>query len=61
MNELESAIDCLRCIAAMGRKAGSESARHWLLQHGYPMEEGGHVPGKGFRDEPVNITERQQG
>lgn len=47
---LESAVDMLRCIAAMGRKAGSESAKHWLLSHGYPLEPGGYIPGKGFDD-----------
>jgi hypothetical protein len=49
--ELNSAIQCLREIAAMNRKAGSETAQHWLLQHGYPIEEGGYVPGaQGFGD-----------
>jgi hypothetical protein len=44
--ERASAIACLREIAA----AGSELATQWLLQHGYPLEEGGYVPGKGFVD-----------
>ena len=49
--EMLSAIQCLREIAAMGKKAGSETAQHWLLQHGYPIEEGGYVPGaQGFGD-----------
>jgi hypothetical protein len=46
--EFDSAIQCLREIAAMNRKAGSETAQHWLLQHGYPIEEGGYIPGRGF-------------
>lgn len=50
--EVESAIQCLREIAAMGKKAGSEAAQHWLLQHGYPLEDGGYVPGRGFLGEP---------
>ena len=45
---LESAVECLRDIAAMGRKAGSETAKNWLYQHGYPLEEGGYVPGRGY-------------
>lgn len=45
---LDGAIEALRDIAAMGRKAGSETAKHWLLSHGYALEEGGYVPGKGF-------------
>jgi hypothetical protein len=25
--------------------------QHWLLQHGYPLEDGGYVPGaQGFGD-----------
>jgi hypothetical protein len=44
----DSAIQCLREIAAMGKKAGSETAQHWLLQYGYPLEEGGYIPGRGF-------------
>jgi hypothetical protein len=48
--ERASAITCLREIAAMGKKAGSERATQWLLQHGYPLEEGGYLPGKGFVD-----------
>lgn len=48
---LDSAITCLREIAAMGKKVGSERATQWLLQHGYPLEEGGYVPGaQGFGD-----------
>jgi len=44
-----SAIDCLRDIAAMGNKAGSETAKNWLLQHGIPADDDeGYVPGKGF-------------
>ena len=48
--ELESAIDCLRDIAAMGRKAGSETAKNWLQAHHYPLEEDGYVPGVGFAE-----------
>jgi hypothetical protein len=51
-DDLASAITCLREIAAMGKKAGSERATQWLLQHGYPLEEGGYLPGKGFVDSP---------
>lgn len=47
---LQSAVDCLREIADMGKKAGSETATNWLQQHGIPREEGGYVPGKGFSD-----------
>lgn len=48
---LESAVDCLRDIAAMSRKVGSETARNWLIAHGYALEDGGYIPGMGF--EPV--------
>jgi hypothetical protein len=54
----DSAITCLREIAAMGRKAGSERATQWLLQHGYPLEEGGYLPGKGFVDSHPPVTVR---
>lgn len=47
---LASAVQCLREIADMGRKAGSETAKNWLYQHGYPREPDGYVPGKGFVD-----------
>lgn len=53
--QLESAVDTLRCIAAMGKKAGSEAAKNWLLTHGFPLEEGGYLPGKGFADEPSEL------
>ena len=46
--DLSSAIECLRDIASMGHKAGSETARNWLLSHGYALEDGGYVPGRGF-------------
>lgn len=46
--KLTSAVEALRDIAAMGKKAGSESAKNWLLSHGYALEEGRYVPGKGF-------------
>lgn len=32
-DEMASAVRCLQDIAAMGRKAGSETARHWLHEH----------------------------
>lgn len=48
--ELSSAIECLRDIAAMGKKAGSETARNWLIANGHAREEGGYVPGKGFEE-----------
>lgn len=56
---LDSAVDCLRDIAAlMGSKtarrkvkeAGCDIAAHWLIRHGYPLEDGGYLPGKGFAD-----------
>jgi len=56
---LRSAIDCLRDIAAMGKKAGSETARNWLIRYGYPMEDGGYVPGKGFRTSGGLHTEQR--
>lgn len=60
---LESAVECLRDIAAMGRKAGSETAKNWLYQHGYPLEEGGYVPGRGYASDyeksPSEITRPQ--
>lgn len=37
----------------MGRKAGSETARNWLWQHGLPVEEGGYVPGLGYQSKTV--------
>lgn len=48
MTLLDSAVEALRCIAAMGKKAGSETAKNWLLSHGFALEEGGYIPGKGF-------------
>lgn len=48
---MDSAINCLREIASLGRKAGSELAIQWLAQHGYPLEAGGYVPGRGFLGE----------
>lgn len=54
-----SAVQCLRDIAAMGKKAGSETAHHWLLTHGYPLEEGGYVPGRGFSDAPEHSFPRE--
>jgi len=47
---LAYAVQCLREIADMGRKAGSETAKNWLLSHGYARTAGGYVPGKGFED-----------
>lgn len=44
-------ITALREIAAMGNKAGSETAKHRLAQLGIPLEDGGYVAGKGFKDE----------
>jgi hypothetical protein len=38
-----AAIRTLQEIAAMGRKAGSEAARHRLAQLGEPLEPGGYV------------------
>jgi hypothetical protein len=49
---LDSAINCLREIANLSKKMGSEMAASWLAQHGYPRDPGGYVPGKGFADEP---------
>lgn len=46
---LESAVDCLRDIAAMSRKVGSETARNWLIAHGYALEDGGYIPRNGIR------------
>ena len=48
MAEHASLLQCVREIAAMNRKAGSETAKNWLYQHGYALEEGGYIPGKGF-------------
>ena len=56
MNALTSAIECLRDIASMGQKAGSETARNWLIAHGYAREAGGYVPGRGFEDMPEMCT-----
>jgi len=55
--QLTSAVECLRDIAAMGRKAGSESAKNWLYQHGYPLEGGGYVPGRGYASDYEHKTE----
>lgn len=48
MDMFSSAVDVLRCIAAMGTTPGSETAQNWLLSHGFALEEGGYIPGKGF-------------
>lgn len=60
-NKLASAITCLREIAAMGKKAGSEHATHWLQQHGYALEEGGYVPGQGFTSPETAFLGKQEG
>lgn len=53
---LDSAVESMRDIAAMGRKPGSEIAENWLLSHGYALDKDGCVPGKGFRDETAADT-----
>lgn len=55
---LESAVQCLREIADMGRKAGSETAKNWLIVHGLAREPGGYVPGKGFEETPTDPGDR---
>ena len=44
---LTSAVACLREIAAMGKKAGSETAKHWLTMHGIDWETGDVTPDYG--------------
>lgn len=50
---LASAVNALREVAALkgtSKRQGknSEIAANWLIQHGYPLEEDGYLPGKGF-------------
>lgn len=47
-NPLDSAVECLRQIAALSRRQASDLAKNWLATHGYAREEGGYVAGKGF-------------
>lgn len=54
---LDSAVDCLRAIADMGKKVGSETAANWLQQHGFPREEDGYVPGRGFTPDETPATQ----
>lgn len=54
-SSLDSAIERLREIAALKgsskrQRVNSELAISWLLAHGYALEEGGYVPGKGFEN-----------
>jgi hypothetical protein len=36
----------------MTGSAGSETATNWLIAHGYALEAGGYIPGKGFEQAP---------
>jgi hypothetical protein len=56
----QSAIECLREIADMGKKAGSETAKNWLIKHQLARVEGGYVPGKGFVDNSTAILATPQ-
>jgi hypothetical protein len=47
--ELHSAIQCLREIAALrGTSKCQKRAINWLYTHGYALQDGGYIPGKGF-------------
>lgn len=48
--ERQALVAALRDIAAMGNKAGSETAKHRLAQLGIALEDGGYIPGKGCRE-----------
>lgn len=52
-NILDSAVECLRQIAALSRRQASDLAKNWLATHGYAREEGGYVAGKGFEAEVI--------
>lgn len=61
---LESAIDCLRDIAAIKgtskrQRANSEIAANWLRTHGYAVEPGGYIPGVGYEDATPALLRRQ--
>lgn len=49
-DKLDSAVNCLRDIADMSKKVGSETAANWLQSHGYARTKGGYIPGKGFNE-----------
>jgi len=54
-HELHSAVEALREIAAMRgtskrQKVNCERAITWLYAHGYALEDGGYLPGKGFTE-----------
>ena len=58
---LNSAVERLREIAALKgtskrQRVNSELAISWLLAHGYPLTDGGYLPGKGFVDNEQQET-----
>jgi hypothetical protein len=57
-SELHAAIEALRDIAALRvmskrQRVISERAITWLSAHGYALEEGGYIPGVGFKDKEI--------
>jgi hypothetical protein len=61
--ELMSAVEALRDIASFKglskrQRINSERAITWLYAHGYPLEPGGYVPGKGFCDTDLDTAAR---